>query len=178
MRRRMGDNALQNKPPCRITGSKKGVRFNVTPPYAQSRHRPSCHPILALQPLIKRMVRGCLANKNQTVAFRISLNLFPQTQTIRTRQRLPPLPANHLLDFKFHALRHFSGIVFNSRTARIVGESVVAMCDSSTFKIATSTSSCSCAQALMEAGRVRDMFMLMYLMFVVFVKLEISCSNT
>jgi len=36
MRRRMGDNALQNKPPCRMTGSKKGVRFNVTPPYAQS----------------------------------------------------------------------------------------------------------------------------------------------
>ena len=33
MRRRMGDNALQNKPPCRMTGSKKGVRFNVTPPY-------------------------------------------------------------------------------------------------------------------------------------------------
>ena len=32
MRRRMGDNALQNKPPCRMTGSKKGVRFTVTPP--------------------------------------------------------------------------------------------------------------------------------------------------
>jgi hypothetical protein len=34
MRRRMGDNALQNKPPCRMTGSKKGVRFNVSPLYA------------------------------------------------------------------------------------------------------------------------------------------------
>ncbi len=30
----MGDNASQNKPSCRMTGSKKGVRFNVTPPYA------------------------------------------------------------------------------------------------------------------------------------------------
>ncbi len=39
MRRRMGDNALQNKPPCRMTGSKKGVRFNVTPPYAHRKKR-------------------------------------------------------------------------------------------------------------------------------------------
>jgi hypothetical protein len=36
VRRRMGDNALQNKPPCRMTGSKKGLRFNVTPPYVRS----------------------------------------------------------------------------------------------------------------------------------------------
>jgi hypothetical protein len=35
VRRRMGDNASQNKSSCRMTSSKKGVRFNVTPPYAR-----------------------------------------------------------------------------------------------------------------------------------------------
>ena len=32
MRRRMRDDAPQNKVFCRLAGSKKGVRFNVTPP--------------------------------------------------------------------------------------------------------------------------------------------------
>lgn len=33
MRRRMGDNALQNKPPCRMTSSKKGVRIYRNAPF-------------------------------------------------------------------------------------------------------------------------------------------------
>lgn len=38
MRCRMRGHAQQNNLSCRLAGAKKGVRFNVTPPYRQS-HR-------------------------------------------------------------------------------------------------------------------------------------------
>jgi hypothetical protein len=44
----MGDDASQNKPSCRMTGSKNGVRFNVTPPYARS-HQPGLNAFWTVQ---------------------------------------------------------------------------------------------------------------------------------
>lgn len=98
----MGDNTLQDKPSCRLAGSKKGVRFNVTPPCSQ------CQGTKFHIPTIRSVVVGSEGDPQNDTHSRVSVEPYEMHGAFNTGPAYYPLTCE------------FCGSIFNVDALRIL----------------------------------------------------------